>query len=148
MNGPLSSAWATLLRNKWISNTWWILNLGNLELSLIFWRNLCEGQFPSRDNFGDCLHVMVTGNVVNCSSNTCARWSVGPRSGTSASKNLTGLTLPEELLQCQARSQSVFSGKPGMISRDHFVCPLPSISEMRQMKEIGWRKVLGFQKNW
>ena len=34
----------------------------------------------------------------------------------------------------QARSQPVFSGKPGMISRDHFVCPEPSFSEM---KEIG-----------
>ena len=31
-----------------------------------------------------------------------------------------------------------------MISRDHIVCPVPSFSEM---KEIGWRKVLGFQKN-
>ena len=29
--------------------------------------------------------------------------------------------------------------------RDHFVCPVPSFSEM---KEIGCRKVLGFQKNW
>ena len=27
--------------------------------------------------------------------------------------------------------------------RDHFVCPAPSFFEM---KEIGWRKVLGFQK--
>ena len=49
------------------------------------------------------------------------------------------------LVAKQARSQAVFSGKPGMISRDHFVCPVPSFSEM---KEIGGRKVLGFQKNW
>ena len=49
------------------------------------------------------------------------------------------------VLYCiQARSQPVFSGKPGMISRNHFVCPLPSFSEM---KEIGWRKVLAFLKN-
>ena len=40
------------------------------------------------------------------------------------------------VLHCiQARSQPVFfSGKPGMISRNHFVCPVPSFSEM---KEIG-----------
>ena len=25
-----------------------------------------------------------------------------------------------------------FSGKPGMISRDHFVCPVPSFSEMKE----------------
>ena len=37
-------------------------------------------------------------------------------------------------LRLQARSQPVFSGKLGMISRDHFACPVPSFSEM---KEIG-----------
>ena len=36
----------------------------------------------------------------------------------------------------QASSQPVFSGKPGMISRVHFVCPVPSIS-FSEMKEIG-----------
>ena len=51
----------------------------------------------------------------------------------------------EKKIGVQARSQPVFSGKPGMISRDHFVCPVPSFSEM---KELGQRKVLGFQKNW
>ena len=34
----------------------------------------------------------------------------------------------------QARSQPVLSGKPRTISRDHFVCLVPSFSEM---KEIG-----------
>ena len=34
----------------------------------------------------------------------------------------------------QTRSQPVFSGKPRMISRDNFVRPVPSFSEM---KEIG-----------
>ena len=29
--------------------------------------------------------------------------------------------------------------------RDHFICPVSSFSKM---KEIGWRKVLEFQKNW
>ena len=48
-----------------------------------------------------------------------------------------------DVIDFQARSQPVFSGKPGMISRDHFVCPISSFSEM---KETGWRKLLGFQK--
>ena len=54
---------------------------------------------------------------------------------------------PLEKLQvlnlCQARSQPVFSGKPGMISRDHFVCPVPSFSEMKEMDE---EKCYGFRK--
>ena len=29
--------------------------------------------------------------------------------------------------------------------RDHFVCPVPSFSEMKKIRR---RKVLGFQKNW
>ena len=50
---------------------------------------------------------------------------------------LNGVFLPKAYSsydQRQARSQPVFSGKPGMISRDHFVCTVPSFSEM---KEIG-----------
>ena len=34
----------------------------------------------------------------------------------------------------QARSQPVFSGKPRMISRGHFVFPVPSFSEMNEEK--------------
>ena len=41
---------------------------------------------------------------------------------------------PDDMHWNQARNQPVFSGKPGMISRYHFVCPVPSFSEM---KEIG-----------
>ena len=57
MNGPSSSTRAAFLRNKWISNTWWILNLGNLELSVICCRNLCGGQFAcSRQLWGMSAH--------------------------------------------------------------------------------------------
>ena len=30
--------------------------------------------------------------------------------------------------------QPVFSGKPGMISRDQFVCPVPSFSKMKEIE--------------
>ena len=38
------------------------------------------------------------------------------------------------IVHWQAHNLPVFSGKSGMISRDYFVCPVPSFSEM---KEIG-----------
>ena len=51
-----------------------------------------------------------------------------------AFKFLKVLAITSKYLCRQARSQPVFSGKPGMVSKDHFVCPVPSFSEM---KEIG-----------
>ena len=51
------------------------------------------------------------------------------------------LQFSETLMDIKRVASQFFLVSP----RDHFVCPVPSFSEM---KEIGGRKVLGFQKNW
>ena len=59
---------------------------------------------------------------------------MGVSEGGSVFSSLPILPPFQKCLLCQARSQPDFSGKPRMISRDHFVSPVPSYFEM---KEIG-----------
>ena len=58
-------------------------------------------------------------------------WRYTPESKIVSS---AGIRVFNNYNRSQARSQPVSSGKPGIISRDHVVCPVPSFFEM---KEIG-----------